>query len=338
MTASPAYYLTSPGTLRSQPQEPAELPPDWVRVRYLYCGLCGSDLSMFEGRQAVSHPFSLGHEFVAEVIECGDAVTGLARGDIVTSDLNYRCGRCSQCLAGRSHLCHEGQIGLFSNRAFAEFGDLHESYLLRLEGDPSPHLALAEPLSCVLHGNDWADPRPSDRVLVVGAGGMGSCMAFALCNREPGVPFEIAEEMLGRRSRIAAAIGTTGTAVPAPRGKYDVVFDASGSESGLRLACEHVESGGRLCLLSHLDGYTTGDFLLSELTCRDITFTVSHLNGERETLERAASMLARRWGPSWEAILEIVPLDRLQEAFDGRRRSDWCKTMIQIPPARQERR
>ena len=330
-TVAPSYFLTGPCNLESRPWEPAALAADWVRVRFRFCGLCGSDLSMFEDRQTISYPIAVGHEFIAEVVECGEAVDRLSPGDLVTSDLNYRCGKCEPCLAGRSHLCDEGQIGLFSNRGFAGLGDIHESYLLRVDGPLAAHLALAEPLSCVLHGESWADLRPSDEVLVIGAGGMGSCMAFALCNREQPVSFDITDEMPSRLSLIAEAVCPIGTAVPTPRGEYDVVFDLSGSESGLRMACERVKRGGRVCSLSHLEGYTNGEFLLPTLTPRDATFTVAYLNGELENLQRAAAMLAKDWGPRWDAIIEIVPLHQLQEAYEGRRQSSWCKTMIQIP-------
>ncbi len=331
MTVAPSYFLTGPRTLESRPWEPAVLPADWVRIRFRFCGLCGSDLSMFEGRQTISYPIAVGHEFIAEVVECGSVVDGLSPGDLVTSDLNYRCGKCEPCLSGRSHLCEEGQIGRFGNRGFAGLGDIHESYLLRVDAPLAAHLALAEPLSCVIHGESWADLQPSDSVLVIGAGGMGSCMAFALCNRRHPVSFDITDEMPSRLALIAEAIDPLGTAVPVPRDEYDVVFDLSGSESGLRLACERVKRGGKVCSLSHLEGYTNGEFLLPTLTPRDATFTVTYLNGEIENLKRAATMLVNGWGPRWDAIIEIVQLHQLQETYENRRRSRWCKTIIEIP-------
>ncbi len=331
MTVAPSYFLTGPHTLEPRPWEPEDLQADWVRIWFRFCGLCGSDLSMFEGRQTISYPIAVGHEFIAEVVECGEAVDGLSPGDLVTSDLNYRCGQCEPCDTGRSHLCEESQVGLFGNRGFAGLGDIHKSYLLRVDAPLAAHLALAEPLSCVLHGERWAGLKPSDSVLVIGAGGMGSCMAFALCNRGRPIPFDITDEMPSRLALIAKAVDPLGTAVSTPRGEYDVVFDLSGSESGLRLACESVKRGGKVCSLSHLEGYTNGEFLLPTLTPRDATFTVTYLNGEIENLKHAVTMLADRWGPDWDAIIEIVPLHHLQEAYESRRRSGWCKTIVEIP-------
>lgn len=326
------YLLVGPRTLTRRSRSQSELPEDWVRVRFLYCGLCGSDLSKFEGRRAVEYPVSLGHEFIAVVCDVGTAVSGLAPGDIVTSDLNYRCGSCDQCRAGRSHLCRIGQSAAFSNRAFAEFGEFHVSYLLRLEGDVRKHLALAEPLSCVLHAVDWAAPRPTDRVLVVGAGGLASCLAFAFSTVTAPISFEIADCVRSRVDLIADATPLARSIVE-PDGEYDVVFDLSGSESGLRSACTHTKPGGRLCTMSHLDGYSDAEFLLRALTRRDVTFIVSYLNGEPETLYTAARALSRGWNEAWDQLIEMVPVEALQDAFETRRTALRCKTLIEITAA-----
>jgi threonine dehydrogenase-like Zn-dependent dehydrogenase len=327
------WVLEAPGKLARRLHTPTRLDRDWVRVGFLYCGLCGSDLSKFDGHKDLTYPISLGHEFLAEVIEAGNNVTSVIPGDIVTSDLNFRCGSCDQCRAGRSHLCRDGKVGLFSNRAFAEFGDIHECYLLRLDGPAHKHLALVEPLSCVLHGEAWASPQQGDRVLVIGAGSLGSCMAFVLCNRSAGPKFEITDKSASRLSLIAGAIGSSGTPISEPTGEYDVVFDLSGSESGLRDACEHVIAGGRLCSMSHLDGRSTGEFLLPALTRRDVAFKLSYLNGERDTMQTAARLLAEHWSPAWEKILEVVPLERLPQAFEQHRESPWCKTIVKVSDA-----
>lgn len=325
------FLLTGPRSLRWQSQALPEMPDDWVRVRFLYCGLCGSDLSKFEGRREITYPVSLGHEFIAEVVAVGAEVTGLEAGHVVTSDLNYRCESCDQCRAQRSHLCREGQAGLFTNRAFADLGDFHASYLVPLNAPPLRQFALVEPLSCVLHAKDWAAPGPGDRVLIIGAGGLGTCMAFALWHASQ--PFEITDVLTSRLALAQAAAEPIGRAVGRPTGEFDIVFDLSGSESGLRAGCHYVKPGGKLCSMSHLDGYSNGDFLLGALTRRDVTFTVSYLNGERETLRRAASALEEAWSGPWDHLMDVVPLKGLPEAFATRRTAPRCKTVVAIAPS-----
>jgi threonine dehydrogenase-like Zn-dependent dehydrogenase len=153
-------------------------------------------------------------------------------------------------------------------------------------------------------------------------------MAFALS--VDGIPFDLVDHLPSRVARVGAAAGEVMRGGSHPDDEYDVVFDLSGSESGLRTACEHTRSGGKLCSMSHLDGYTSADFLLAALTRRDITFTVSYLNGERDRLRAAASMLEQEWSSDWDGIIGVVPFGELPDAFEARREAPWCKTLVEI--------
>ena len=285
---------------------------------------------MFDGGHHLPFPVSIGHEFIAEVTEVGSEVDWLQPGEVVTSDLNYRCGACDQCRAQRSHLCREGQVGRFSNRGFADLGDLHASYLVSLGHDARRHLALAEPLSCVLHAKRWAALEPDDRVLVIGAGGIGLCMAFALTMQPPVTTFDFSETMPARRGLLEGAVGGNARGLAEPDGEYDVVFDVSGTEPGLRAACGHVRPGGRLCSMSHIGESGAAGFLYSDIMRLDVTFTVSYLNGERTTLHEAAALLAEEWDAGWDALIEEVPFDQLARTFETRRSTPFCKTIVRI--------
>ena len=133
---SAQWMLEGRGELRLRHRDLPPLAADHVRVRFAYCGVCGSDVSKFEGRRSTLYPESLGHEFVGEVIDVADGAGSLRPGNVVTSDLNFRCGTCDRCTAGRSHLCRTGQRGGFSNRAFAQVADLQAGYLPRCGGLP----------------------------------------------------------------------------------------------------------------------------------------------------------------------------------------------------------
>ncbi|HSS41483.1 MAG TPA: alcohol dehydrogenase catalytic domain-containing protein [Solirubrobacterales bacterium] len=327
---STEYVLASPGEISSRQRSFGDVPDGWARVRFHYCGLCGSDISHFEGRPGVTYPIAVGHEFVGEVVETGAGVEAISPGDVVTSDLNYRCEECDYCRAGRSHLCRVGQQGLFTNRGFADFGDLDVSYLVPLKARPSPHLTLVEPLSCVLHARDWAGPSAEDRILVIGAGSIGLCMVIALRNHPTQPSFEVTDEMPPRLERLAAVCGSRGEAVSEPEGEFDVVFDVSGTEAGLERACRHVRGGGRLCSMSHPNGNPVSPFLVGAILRKDVTFTVSYLNGERVTMLEAARLLEHHWEPSWNELIELIPIANLQEAYEGRRQSPYCKTVIAV--------
>jgi len=324
------WTLEAPRRLGLRSRCLSALEAGWVRVRFAYCGVCGSDVSKFEGCRTVAYPMTLGHEFVGEVIAVGAGVDGLTPGDVVTSDLNYRCRTCDQCRAQRSHLCRNAGVVRFTNRAFARFADIHSSYLVRVAAPPDLRLAFTEPLSCMLHAERWAAPCAGERILVVGAGGLGLCISFALCVASSSLPFEVIEPIAGRLARVGKAIRPIGSAVASPQGEYDVVFDVSGRPAGLRTAVEAVRSGGRVCSMSHLDGHESSDFLLRALTRRDVAFKVSYLNGERANIERAAHLLTEHWDERWTAAVEVVPFDEVPRTFATRPTSPWCKTIVRV--------
>ncbi len=312
------YDLISPGRIERVIDRLPALEPYWVRVRMAYCGVCGTDHSHYTGARPANLPLSLGHEWVAVVEATGPAVRFFQRGDVVTTDLNFRCGTCFQCGSGRSHLCEQGQIGLFSNRGFAVRADIHASYLQKCSArTPVAHLALAEPLSCAMHALSLVRLSSADRVLVIGSGGIGICMAFLLCNVS-GVTFDIAELDPARQCRISKVIGPHGRAVGEPSEQYDVVLDVSGTAAGLRLGCERVSPGGRLCTMSHLPETTDAQFLLTLLLHKDVTFNLSYLNGDTENLTKSIALLEQQWTPIWSSLLEVRPLTDLDGIFrDG---------------------
>lgn len=81
---------------------PDDIPVDYVRVKYLYCGICGGDYSRYLGYRT-EYPLSLGHEFVAQILDynCVHSVN-FNIGDFVVSDFNYRCQKCHYCLSKKA--------------------------------------------------------------------------------------------------------------------------------------------------------------------------------------------------------------------------------------------
>lgn len=307
------------------------LPPlaeDWVRVRYLFCGVCGSDLSHFDNRRPTKLPRSMGHEFLARVEAVGASVAEFAIGDIVTSDLNFRCGVCAQCRDGRSHLCERGQEGHFTNRAFSDYADLHQSYLYKTPGGAADYqFSLAEPLSCVLHGLDWLQLDEASDTLVVGGGSLGFCAAFVLESSSRLGSFDLVEENAERRARLTKTL-KRGRCVEAATKQYESVIDLSGSPSGLALALDHVRDGGRLCSLSHLDGQGDGDFVPRRLQRRDITFKISYLNGTQ--MREAIQLIDRNWSPKWADCIALHSLANVQGVFSARATAPANKDIIVI--------
>jgi D-arabinose 1-dehydrogenase-like Zn-dependent alcohol dehydrogenase len=130
-------------------------------------------------------PRVIGHEIAGEVVDVGDAVSGLAGGDRVVAYYNLLCGRCQMCVSGREDLCDnlEGYIGRQIDGGLAEYVSLPARNLRPLPAGVSDlHAAVAaDALATPLHVlRARADVREGETVLVVGGGGGVGVHAVAL--------------------------------------------------------------------------------------------------------------------------------------------------------------
>lgn len=156
-----------------------------VLIKVRACGVCGTDIHIFDGAKGAAEcvpPTVLGHEFAGEIVELGEGVEGWAIGDRVAVDPNNICGECHYCLSGKAHFC-ENMIGTgtSSDGGFAEYCAVHTRQLNMLAPELSfEEGAMAEPVSCCLHGMDLTEVEQGDNVLIVGGGAIGQIM-LRLC-------------------------------------------------------------------------------------------------------------------------------------------------------------
>ncbi|MGA2665570.1 MAG: alcohol dehydrogenase catalytic domain-containing protein, partial [Nitrososphaerales archaeon] len=90
-------------------------------VETSFCGICGTDLHILEGRGYVPRlPHILGHEPCGAVARVGGAAEGLRVGDRVVPYLFATCGSCWYCRSGRDSMCSKlgGIIGVTTDGAF----------------------------------------------------------------------------------------------------------------------------------------------------------------------------------------------------------------------------
>ncbi len=158
-----------------------EIKGDEVLVKVAYCGVCGTDVHIYEGDKGcaeVHPPIVLGHEFAGEIVAVGENVKNRKAGDRVDVDPNVLCESCPACLAAKGHFCeHMTGIGTMVNGGFAEYVAVpaKQTHLVSPKTDLKA-AAMTEPLACCLHGIDMCDIKAGDRVLVIGAGMIGLLM------------------------------------------------------------------------------------------------------------------------------------------------------------------
>jgi threonine dehydrogenase-like Zn-dependent dehydrogenase len=176
--------------------------PQWVRVRPLLSGICGSDLGTLASENSpyfspiTSPPFVMGHEIVGEIVEDN---SGFQTGERVVLEPALGCSArgidppCPYCASGRHALCLNVARGDISPGIQTGFcrdtgggwsrGTLvaHPSQLHRVPDAVPDEAAVAiEPLACAVHAVLGAAPAPDDTNLVIGAGSVGLFTVAAL--------------------------------------------------------------------------------------------------------------------------------------------------------------
>lgn len=182
-----AYAAAEPGgKLQPFEYDPGTLAADEVEIDVQYCGICHSDLSVINNEWGSSqYPVVPGHEVVGTIADLGDAVTGLSVGQVV--GLGWQAGSCKQCNhchAGDENLCAEMEATIVGHHGgFADKVRAQASVVV-----PIPEgidLASAGPLFCggitVFNPLLQYDIKPTDKVAVIGIGGLGH-MALQFLN------------------------------------------------------------------------------------------------------------------------------------------------------------
>lgn len=232
------------------------LAPLEVRVKMQTVTICGSDISYFmKGRSGsfeTQIPFVLGHEGSGIVVEIGTDVQRIGLGDKISINPSNPCRHCYFCVRGRSNLCENMRyFGSASTNPPVD-GLLSRYVILRAEqciplpSDlPHSHGALIEPASVAMHSVNRSGLQAGDNVLIIGAGAVGLLtlrIAQAIGVRSVSV-VELSESRCERALKEGAAFAVSPQAIsnlPAP----DVVFECSGTSSGLSGAIEIVRRGG----------------------------------------------------------------------------------------------
>jgi scyllo-inosose 3-dehydrogenase len=233
--------------------------PDEVLIRVRACGICGSDVHIYE-RDAegymlypgmISAPVVTGHEFAGVVAAVGEDVADLRPGDPVCAEEIAWCGSCIACRSGRPNSCEQlGELGFTFDGAHAELVRTKAKYcwpigaLIERLGDERGFLAgaLVEPTSVSYIGM-FVQTRaflPGASVAVAGAGPIG--LAAVGLARASGAGTVLAFEPSATRRALAQELGADAAYDPVAlraegRGLADVAREHTGGR-GLDLWVE----------------------------------------------------------------------------------------------------
>jgi threonine dehydrogenase-like Zn-dependent dehydrogenase len=281
-------------------EDPGFLLPDWVVTRPRLTGICGSDSKQVFGdwgevqspdnpmKAWFSLPQVLGHEVVADVVALGPEAEGLDVGDRVVLNPWLSCAPrgvspvCPACERGDLSLCWSYAVGPIApgihtgtskdaSGGYATLMPAHDSMLIKVPDAVPDELAVfSDPFAVSLHAVTRNPPPPGGRVMVYGAGALGTCATAILRALQPDTEvlvvarFDAQAEMarrlgatvIGHEPAIQvieeAARWSGGVLQPADRlpmafpGGIDVVYDTVGKRETLEVGARVARARGRI--------------------------------------------------------------------------------------------
>lgn len=202
----------APGDVRIEEADEPVAGPGELKLRVRACSTCGTDVKIFRfGHHHIVPPRVIGHEIAGEIVALGDDVRDWHVGDRVQVIAAIPCGRCGDCLRGRQTICpNQESMGYHYDGGFAEYM-IVPAKVLAVDGvhripdgvDYVP-ASIAEPLACVLNGQEIAGVGKGDTVVVVGAGPIG-CLHVRLA-RARGAELVYLVELNANRLDMAAGL------------------------------------------------------------------------------------------------------------------------------------
>ena len=331
------------GNIELQEVDIPEISSSEVLIRVRACGICGSDLKIFDDQHPFIPPVVIGHEFSGEIVEVGSEVVNWKVGDRVVSEQHVgACGHCRQCLTGNAFACKFKQApGYFTDGAFTEFIKVPAWLLHRIPDTLSfEEAAFTEPSAVAVHGVlERTGINPGDTVLVLGCGPIGIAAAkMAQITGASDVIITGLEQDEKARLPKAREIGidhvvniqkidldkfvnelTNGKGV-------DVVIELAGALPGIQQAFNLVGPLGRLGIIGQPP---TDDVQIPYRQALFKALKVSFSYSSKfSSWEKALSMFERKSLKPTELITHILPLKDWEEGFQLARSGEAVKVVL----------
>lgn len=238
-----------------------ELGPKDVLLEVQACGVCGTDVHLFEKHIPISLPkVAPGHEISAVIKNMGSDVRSWKINDEVILFPQIFCGGCYACKSGSEELCVKPKIfGIDVHGGFSEQMVVPERVLMKapLKREETERALFAESIGVAYHALfARGNIRSSERVLVMGIGGLGTsalkllkakgCEIYGVDNSP--LALERAKK-IGVKA-VATSEEAKGLVMDLTHGEgVDATVDFVGKAESVKLGYRLLKKGGRLILV-----------------------------------------------------------------------------------------
>lgn len=222
-------------------------------IRVVKSGICNTDLEIINGYAGFDG--TIGHEFVGVVEESPDNPELV--GKRVVGEINVGCNRCTLCKAGDSRHCADRTVLGIINRdgCHAEYLTLPARNLVEIPDEISNDQAIfIEPLAAAFGITEQVNISREQQVAVIGDGKLGILCAWSLALKTEKL-FLIGKHKnkleIAQRKDVEGVLLDDADKMSR---SFDVVIEASGSESGFETALNLLKPRGKLILKSTFHG------------------------------------------------------------------------------------
>lgn len=290
-----------------------------VRIRTSHMGICGTDISIYQGHRPAAYPFVLGHEVLGRVEAIGAQVTTLKIGQRVIVEPNYPCGTCALCLKGRGAVCaQKGAMGVNMPGCFADYAIAPADFVWPVpEGISDQDAVTIEPLTVSLHGLLQSCAQKGDSVAILGCGVVGLLLVHAAASMGIRV---IACDRYADKLKMAGALGADIMPDAAEAARIweqravTTVFECAGVSATVELALQAAPRGSNVILLGLSS--QPASFVPVRLVREGINIRTSMIYDHPADFARAIDRVAGGALRPSQVITHTYPFESLGEALE----------------------
>jgi 2-desacetyl-2-hydroxyethyl bacteriochlorophyllide A dehydrogenase len=317
-----ASVVTAPGQTQVVELPKPTIGPTDVLVKIRACGICGSDALYIAlgGLPPRQGQMPLGHEPAGQVVEVGRDVTGVSVGDHVVIN---------PMAAPSGIIGNGGATGALADYLLIENAVRGKSLEIVPDHIPFEVAALNEPMAVARHGVNQVAPKPSDKVVVFGAGpiGLGATIGF----KAVGVQHVIVVDLISSRLEKALEVGAdavinsadedvarrlielhgAGESMFPGKAATDVYLDAAGAPAVINTALTAAKPGARVVVVAVHKEPIPVDFL--NVMSNEISIVGSM--GYPEEIFEVTKDIIDNWEKYAVIVSHTVPFDDVAEAL-----------------------
>jgi dehydrogenase len=288
-----------------------------VLIKIRASGICYTDVHITKGVLGVKFPHTIGHEPAGEIVALGEGVTTRKVGDRVGVPwVQSTCGRCEWCQRGKLFFCpNQIATGINIAGSHAEYMVAYADATQLIQDGLS--YDQAAPIFCagytVYSGLRFADPKPHERIAVVGIGALGH-LGIQYSKAAGFETIAVTHSKKGKEELAyklgADSVVADGQELLNKEGGADVILATSNSYKATADALKGLRPDGRFILMGVS---TTEPLTISPEILFKRGRIIGSTQNDREYLYEALDYVAKG---KVRVMTEIFPLEEISNAYD----------------------